>query len=206
MVEGSLDCWNFWNCEKCRVKNLLDIAWRRLILVGLFHFHMGIESYSKISVIFCLNKKDILTFFNFCEESSMIFIALNIIDSIISPFITVTTDVHVLFKSWVSNIFSEMASWHFLLIDYLLGKEISELRIRILWASSLFRYLNTHSKHSCVKYSNINPNRHSNLWFNIHAVLDEKVFRLACNSWSCITLIEISDGFFLVHKEISLKI
>lgn len=167
---------------------------------------MRIESYSKISVIFCLNKKDILAFFNFCEESSMIFIALNIVDSIVSPFITVTTDVHVLFKSWVSNIFSKMTSGHFLFIDYLLGKEIPELRIRILWASSLFRDLNTHSKHSCIKYSNIYPNRYPNLWFNIHAVLDKKVFRLACNSWSCITFIEISHGFFLVHKEISLKI
>lgn len=137
----------------------------------------------------------------------MVFITLNVVNTIIPPFIAITWNIHVIFKPWICNIFSKVTSWHLLLIFQFFCQKVTKLRIDFCNRIAFFRKLDTYSEQATwIKNPDIDPYGFSNFGLNIHAILQNKIFRYTCNSWSCIEFIKISHNLFLGQKKRSFKI
>lgn len=204
LIESRLNGRHSRNTEESRVENIFNFIDSGLVLERLLHFHMGIKANPNIPFHFCLDEKHVFSWLGSREEAGMVFIALDIVDPVEFPFIARAGNVHILFESRICDVFSEVASRHFLLIE-LLGEEVAEFRIGIFQRCPLLGKLNTHSKHPFCRHIEPYPKR-SPLRFQIQTVLDTNMLRCARISGSCIEFVEISHDLFLGHDEGAFKV
>lgn len=136
-VQGSFDAQVLGYVEKGGIENLFDLRFARLVDFRSRHMNKTIEPHIKISTIFHINVESVESLVYSAECGWAVVITLNVINSIVSPLITIALYVHIALPLSASNVTAVMGAFDFLLI-HIFWKEVSKFGVAIGYLISQF--------------------------------------------------------------------